>query len=149
MPVLGLDHVNIRTHDPGATMAFFRDVLKMKVTVPAGAGSTDMGGWVLDEAGAAVVHVASANQVFPGDKYKPFIPARGSGAIDHVALRCSGYDEVKARLDVKGIPFWENYVARARLRQIFVEEPTGILLELGFTEDLTGLDTSILASSTD
>lgn len=81
MPVLGLDHVNIRTRDPAATMAFFRDVLKMKVTVPARAGSTDMGGWVLDEAGAAVLHVASADQVFPGDKHKPFIPARGSGAI--------------------------------------------------------------------
>jgi hypothetical protein len=32
------------------------------------------------------------------------------------------------------IPFWENYLERARLRQIFVEEPTGILFELGFTE---------------
>jgi catechol 2,3-dioxygenase-like lactoylglutathione lyase family enzyme len=134
MPVLGLDHVNIRTRDPAATMAFFRDVLKMKVTVPAGAVSADMGGWVLDEAGAAVVHVASADQVFPGDQYKPFIPGNGSGAIDHVALRCSGYDEVKARLNRMGVRFWENQVARARLRQIFIEEPTGIVFELGFTE---------------
>lgn len=134
MPVLGLDHVNIRTRNPAATMAFFRDVLQMKVTVPAGVGSTDMGGWVLDETGAAVLHVASANQAFPGDKYKPFVPANGSGAIDHVALRCSGYDEVKARLQALDVPFWENQVPRAHLRQIFVEEPTGILFELGFAQ---------------
>jgi|SRR5579862_8119101 len=134
MPVLGLDHVNIRTRNPAATMAFFRDILEMKVTVPGGAASADRGGWVLDDAGVAVVHVASADQVFPGDEYKPFTPVSGSGAIDHVALRCSGYDEVKARLGVMGVPFWENYVARVRLRQIFVEEPTGILFELGFSE---------------
>ena len=134
MSVLGLDHVNIRTSNPAATMRFFRDVLKMKITVPDGLSSIDMGGWVLDESGAAVVHVASASQVFPGDQYKPFIPTKGSGAIDHVALRCSGYDEVRTRLRALGVPFWGNHVARAQLRQIFVEEPTGIVLELGFAE---------------
>ena len=92
------------------------------------------GGWVLDEAGAAIVHVAGADQVFPGDQHKPFTAQSGSGAIDHVALRCSGYDGIKARLKAMQVPFWENHVARARLRQIFVEEPTGITLELGFPE---------------
>jgi catechol 2,3-dioxygenase-like lactoylglutathione lyase family enzyme len=134
VPVLALDHVNIRTRDPAATMAFFRDVLDMKLALPVGTDSADQGGWVLDEAGAAIVHVASADQVFPGDHLKPFTPQRGSGAIDHVALRCSGYDEIKARLTAMQVPFWENHVVRARLRQIFVEEPTGITLELGFPE---------------
>ena len=134
MPVLSLDHVNIRTRDPAATMAFFRDVLEMKIALPAGTGSADQGGWVLDEAGAAIVHVAGADQVFPGDQHKPFTAQSGSGAIDHVALRCSGYDGIKARLKAMQVPFWENHVARARLRQIFVEEPTGITLELGFPE---------------
>jgi catechol 2,3-dioxygenase-like lactoylglutathione lyase family enzyme len=134
MPVLGLDHVNIRTLNRGATMAFFRDALQMRVVLPQGSDSADRGGWVLDEAGAAVVHVASADQVFPADEHRPFVPANGSGAIDHVALRCSGYEEVKARLSAMGVPFRENHVARARLRQIFVEEPTGIKLELGFPE---------------
>ena len=134
MPVLSLDHVNIRTRDPAATMAFFRDVLEMKIALPAGTGSADRGGWVLDEAGAAIVHVAGADQVFPGDQHKPFTAQSGSGAIDHVALRCSGYDGIKARLKAMQVPFWENHVARARLRQIFVEEPTGITLELGFPE---------------
>ena len=134
MPVLSLDHVNIRTRNPAATMVFFRDILAMKLALPAGTESADLGGWVLDEAGAAIVHVASADQVFPGDEHKPFTPQSGSGAIDHVALRCSGYDEIKARLTAMQVPFWENHVARARLRQIFVEEPTGITLELGFPE---------------
>lgn len=134
MPVLSLDHVNIRSRDPGATMAFCRDVLRMKVTTPSGDGVVDRGGWVLDEAGVAILHVACADQVYPGDRHKPFVAARGSGAIDHVALRCSGYEEIRDRLTALGIFFWENHVARIRLRQIFVEEPSGIVLELGFSE---------------
>jgi catechol 2,3-dioxygenase-like lactoylglutathione lyase family enzyme len=134
MAVLSLDHVNIRTPDAAATIAFFRDVLAMEVTLPAGRGSLDMGGWVLDERGAAVVHVASADQPFPGDRERPFTPMRGSGAIDHVALRCSGYDETKQRLEQLNVPFRANYVPQVGLHQIFVEEPTGIKIELNFPQ---------------
>jgi hypothetical protein len=134
MPVLSLDHVNIRTSNPGATMAFFRDALGMKLAGPSGFDAYERGGWVLDENGAAVIHVASADEVFPGDAQKPFIATTGSGAIDHVALRCSNYDAIKDRIEELGLSFWENYVERAKLRQIFLEEPTGIVIELGFAD---------------
>ena len=51
MAVLGLDHVNVRSADPGATAAFFADILGMRVGPPM--GRTDMtgpGGWVYDSA---------------------------------------------------------------------------------------------------
>jgi catechol 2,3-dioxygenase-like lactoylglutathione lyase family enzyme len=133
MPVIGLDHINIRTTDPAATLAFFSEVLGMAAVHPGGAGSSGDGGWILDGSGAAIVHVARADQVFPGDINRPFTPSRGSGAIDHVALRCSDHAAMKAHLTERGLAFWENEVPRARLRQIFLEEPTGILFELGFT----------------
>ena len=134
MPVLGLDHVNIRTRDPAATMAFFRDILQMDVTVPVGRGSIDQGGWVLDEHGAAVVHVAGADQPYPSDQDKPFTPTTGSGAIHHVALRCAGYEETKRRLQASSVRFRDNHVPQIKLNQLFVEEPTGILFELNFPE---------------
>ncbi len=36
MSILALDHVNIRSRDPKATLAFFREVLLMKVAGPMG-----------------------------------------------------------------------------------------------------------------
>ena len=53
-------------------------------------------------------------------------------ALHHVALRCSGYEEVRARLARGGIAHQLNEVAAAGLRQIFVLDPNEVLLELNF-----------------
>jgi len=49
-----------------------------------------------------------------------------------VALRCSGYAEVLARLERRGIGHQLNDVAAVGLRQIFVLDPNQVLLELNF-----------------
>jgi len=46
MPVLGLQHLNIRTPDPVRTIAFFRDVLSMKVGPAPRSTSMENGAWV-------------------------------------------------------------------------------------------------------
>jgi hypothetical protein len=47
-------------------------------------------------------------------------------------LRCSGYEEVRARLSRRGIGHQLNEVAAVGLRQIFVLDPNQVLLELNF-----------------
>ncbi len=138
MTVLGLDHVNVRTPDPARTLGFFRDVLQMRVGPPPFAtetGDGSKGGWVYDSDDRPVVHVGGADSPYPTDATIPFVVARGGGAVHHVALNCSGFDELKARFDSLGIEFGEADYSQFGFRQLFVTEPNGVLLELNFRAD--------------
>lgn len=137
MPILGLDHLNIRTPDLERTIAFFRDVLSMRVGPSPGSISTENGAWIFDANGAAVIHLARVGVAYPSDDRMPFKEARGSGAVHHVALRCSDYDATLARIEARGLDHWENHIPQIQLRQIFVSEANGILLELNFPGDST------------
>jgi hypothetical protein len=63
------------------------------------------------------------------------VAAGPTGSIHHVALACSGYDELLGRLDARGIAYQENRVAAIGLRQVFLMGPNGVLLELNFFGD--------------
>ena len=134
MTVMGLDHVNIRTAFPGRTLAFFRDVLKMRVAPFPGAEDTASGGWIYDTGERPVVHVGGLDP-YPTDADRPFQPAQGSGAVHHVALSCAGFEGTRDRLKSLEVEFTEADYPRFNLRQLFVTEPNGILLELNFRRD--------------
>jgi catechol 2,3-dioxygenase-like lactoylglutathione lyase family enzyme len=125
MIVQSLDHVNIRVKDPAATIAFFNDVLGMP-------SSPLRDYWLTDAAGNAVVHVGSVDKPYPSDSWRPFAASNNSGVIHHVALSCSGYDAMLARLRERGLEHNTNDVPQMNFRQIFVAEPGGVLLELNF-----------------
>jgi catechol 2,3-dioxygenase-like lactoylglutathione lyase family enzyme len=57
---------------------------------------------------------------------------RGSGAIDHVAFRCTGLDEMLARLKASGVEFNERQVDDQALYQVFLFDPNGVKVELNF-----------------
>lgn len=128
MVVQGLDHVNIRVKHPAATIAFFTDVLGMTA-------DSRISTWLKDQQGNAVVHVGSADASYPSDAWHPFEARADSGAVHHVALACTGYDEVRRRLDGFSLDYRTGGVPDFGLRQIFVVEPGGVLLELNFRSD--------------
>lgn len=127
MTVASLDHVNLRVRDMEATAAFFIEILDMTRSV-------DRPSWLLDERGHPVIHLGTPAGPYPSDAWRPFVEREGSGAVHHVALACSGYDAVVARLQAHGLDYDVNEVPAASLRQIFVEEPGGVLMELNFQE---------------
>jgi hypothetical protein len=49
-----------------------------------------------------------------------------------VALRCSNYEGLLARLKSRGLEYELNEVPAVALRQIFVLDPNSVLLELNF-----------------
>ena len=134
MPVVGLDHLNIRTSDPAATIAFYRDVLGMKFSDLIGFEEKLKGGWMLDEAARPVIHIGHSDLQYPSDPTSPWHPASGSGSVHHVALACEDRVAMTARLNEHGCAIVENRVPRVGLVQLFISDPTGILLELNFYE---------------
>jgi len=73
--------------------------------------------WMYDRAGRAILHINSLE--CPRHYDRPVRPGP-TGALHHVALRCSGYDEIRARLTRRGVGHRLNEVTAIGLRQIFV-----------------------------
>jgi catechol 2,3-dioxygenase-like lactoylglutathione lyase family enzyme len=134
MPVLGLNHVNVRTPDFKRTVEFLRDALGMRVSPVPGRDSIEKAAWVYDDSGAPVLHLASADVPYSPNEVLAAEPPRGSGAIHHVALSCSDFEGTRARLAALDVSFRENNIPSRGVRQIFVRDPTDILLELNFGE---------------
>jgi catechol 2,3-dioxygenase-like lactoylglutathione lyase family enzyme len=78
--------------------------------------------------GAAIFHLSTAGSIGSTSH------GEGTGPVHHVALDCVDSQAMIARLDAKGIAYRDNYVVAIKLRQIFVEDPDGVLLELNFRD---------------
>ena len=57
-------------------------------------------------------------------------PGPRTGALDHLAFRGSDPDAMMKKLDSLGIRYEHN--AGPRLRQLFLQDPDGIIIELNY-----------------
>ena len=138
-----LDHCNIRTFDLDATIAFYTDVVELKDGDFPGARS--MGAWLYDASDRPILHLIAID---PNDPEAALGRVRdrlgalggdldlesrsGTGVIDHIAFECDDYDMMKAKLEAKGLVYTSNDVPMIKLRQLFVNDPNGVTLELNF-----------------
>lgn len=133
MPIQKLDHYSIRTHDLGATERFYTDILGLEVGPRP---NFPFPGVWLYQGGTAVVHVigidpddSSGLQDYLGDRD---LEGQGSGNIDHVAFVGSDIDAMRDRIEKSGLAFRERQVPAMALTQLFVEDPSGVTIELNF-----------------
>ena len=133
MQVNGLDHVNIITADMDGTCAFYAGLLGLERRDAPPPLTPQTAQWMYDPAGKPILHINSldCSRSFPRD----IVPGQDTGAIHHVALNCSGHDEIVARLDAAGAAYKTNLVAAIGLRQVFTTDPNNVLLELNFFGD--------------
>ncbi|MBR9911774.1 MAG: glyoxalase/bleomycin resistance/extradiol dioxygenase family protein [Gammaproteobacteria bacterium] len=134
MTIEAIDHINIRTDDVVGTSRFFADVLAMEICDAPGIPDRTLAAWLCDNDGRAVIHLGTADVCYPCEQEVPVNPT-GSGRIHHVAFRCSGYKAMTQKLTAQGRDFQFNLVEGVGLRQLFLSEPNGILLELNFFGD--------------
>ena len=87
---------------------------------------------MVDGGGRTIIHL---NSLDCPRTYQREVASGPTGPIHHVALACSGYDEMIARLDTRGMDRQINTVHSIGLRQIFTTDPNGVLLELNFFGD--------------
>jgi len=141
MMVRRLEHYNIRTMRFAETVKFYDDALGMKAKRAPMAPAESPATWIYDDSGTPVVHLTPVDPADPVGSYakiaryrgvEPNAAFEGSGAIDHVAFECEGFDEIKARLRGMKVEFVENQFPDFNLKQLFLKDPNGVTLELNF-----------------
>lgn len=121
MSLYSLQHVNIRTDKLDDTVTFYRDVLGLlNGDRPA---FKFPGAWMYaPDTGDAIMHLIGEDDPQP----------KGSGSVDHIAFGVKGWDKFLAKMKQLKIEHETREVPGGRLRQVFIYDPNGVLVELNF-----------------
>ena len=138
MPIQKLAHFSVRTTALERSRRFYTDVLgfhegfRPPFKVP--------GLWLYrggDEADFGVVHLIGIDPDDPqgqkdylGDKAEQGL--HGSAAVDHLAFLATDLQDMHRRLREAGLAFRERTVPSLGLHQVFVEDPSGVTIELNY-----------------
>jgi catechol 2,3-dioxygenase-like lactoylglutathione lyase family enzyme len=127
----GVHHVLVLASDMDATRDFYRDAIGLSegprppLEFP--------GHWLYDDDGSPCLHVADRAAYAAHARTLGLVVAAspgGPGPIDHIALSGSDHDAAVARLERHGVAFLRNVIPGAGIRQLFVEDPDGVRVEL-------------------
>jgi catechol 2,3-dioxygenase-like lactoylglutathione lyase family enzyme len=118
MPVVGLDHVNIRTMDVEASVKFYVEAFGFEYRK----GPLVMGNqahWLCDAKGQPIIHFRELES-----------ESTSTGPFDHVALACQNKAELLARLRAHGVAFSMVENLLPGVTQVVLKDPHGITVEL-------------------
>jgi 4-hydroxyphenylpyruvate dioxygenase-like putative hemolysin len=132
MKVNALDHVNIITGDLEGTSRFYEQMFNLERRDAPAPLTPTTAQWMYDAENRAIFHINSL------DCYRAYereVMTGPTGSIHHVALNCTGFDDMIARIEARGMEYKLNTVHAIGLRQIFTQDPNEVLLELNFFGD--------------
>jgi catechol 2,3-dioxygenase-like lactoylglutathione lyase family enzyme len=138
MPISKLAHFSVRTPDLQASRRFYADLLGFREGFRPPFAFP--GVWLYrggDEADFGVVHLIGIDERDPGG-LNDYLGARdgeglrGSGAVDHLAFLATDLPGMQRRLQKAGLAYRERTVPGLGLHQVFVEDPSGVTIELNF-----------------
>jgi catechol 2,3-dioxygenase-like lactoylglutathione lyase family enzyme len=133
MPLEKMEHYLVLTDDIEATRDFYVNALGMQVGPRPPLGFP--GYWVYLGA-VPCIHIGEW-QSYTEHSNRQGIPvttrATGTGPVDHIAFHARDYDEVLGRLERNGIQPQRNDPPGASLRQLFLEDPNGVKIEINVT----------------
>ena len=129
MPLLDLHHVAIKSKDLEKTVAFYTDVLGMEQVerpdFPFPGAWLQMGDTMFHIYGGGAAKTHNGNY-----KY-----SQRASPVDHIALRAKGFDEMKKLLIKKRCEWRQMNIPDFKLWQLFVLDPSGVVIELNFEVD--------------
>ena len=136
---LSLNHFSIRTTDIDASRSFYEKVLGL--TVGPRPDFPFPGLWMYNGDHAhvanAMVHIIGIDRDNPnglnqylGDMDEAKL--HGSGAVDHIAVMTTGLATMLAHLKQLGVSCRERTVPSIGLHQVFLDDPSGIVIELNY-----------------
>ena len=134
MPVTHLEHYLVVSEVVEQTREFYCEILGLR----AGA-RPDLGffGYWLYLGDVACLHLADrASYTEYKARVGTPVPQQtvDTGAIDHIAFNALGFRDTVALLEQRGLAYRLNQIDDIGLRQIFVQDPNAITLELNFRE---------------
>jgi catechol 2,3-dioxygenase-like lactoylglutathione lyase family enzyme len=132
MPLTKMEHYLVLTDDIEASKDFYCRVLGM---MEGFRPPLDFPGYWLYLADIPCIHIADwdsyahySNQVgIPVSKRAP-----GTGPLDHIAFNGTAYEELTERLNACGVMYEQNIVPGVGVRQVFLNDPNGVKIELNF-----------------
>jgi len=134
MPVTQLEHYLVVSDVLDETRDFYRDILGMRVGERPNLGFS--GYWLyLDE--IPCLHLADrASYTAYKARVGTPVPQQttDTGAIDHIAFNATGFSDTIGLLDGRGLRYRLNRIDDIGLRQVFVQDPNAITLELNFRD---------------
>ena len=136
---LSLNHFSIRTLDLEASRAFYVDLLGLQVGPRPDFPFPGL--WLYQGPTSSYVNAAvhligldrddpAGLQAYLGDRDEGNL--RGSGAVDHVAFFATDLPAMMARLQAAGVAWRERTVPGVGLHQVFLDDPSGVMVELNF-----------------
>lgn len=138
MPINKLAHFSVRTTSMQDSRRFYTDVLGFKEGYRPPFEFPGL--WLYrggDEADYGVVHLIGVDHGDPdgliqylGDKDVSAL--HGSAAVDHLAFLATDLGDMRLRLQRAGLEYRERTVPDLGLHQVFVEDPSGVTIELNF-----------------
>lgn len=135
MTVQSLDHYTIVTADLDRSVAFYTDVLGL---TNGDRPDFDFPGAWIYVGDKPVVHLLGkdgarlmADKGVTGGGDEP----KGTGSIHHVAFRAAGIDDYVSRLTAQDIRHTQQNVPGWPLKQVFLQDPDGVTIELNFWEE--------------
>ncbi|MBN3778036.1 glyoxalase [Burkholderia sp. Ac-20345] len=140
MAITKLAHYSIRTTDLEKSRQFYTQVLGFREGFRPPFNFP--GVWLYnggDESEFGVVHIIGIDPNAPegliaylGDKD---LPQTGTGTVDHIAFLATGLEQFWARLRDAGYAWRDRTVPSLGLHQVFVEDPSGVTIEVNFPAD--------------
>lgn len=123
MSILSIAHVNLRV--PRERLRELRDFYCVVLGLREGwrPPFTSLGHWLYAES-EPIVHLV---EMAPGEARE-----LRSGAIDHVALRCTDLEGTVAHLEKCGVSFMSSRVPELGDIQLLFKDPVGVGVELSF-----------------
>jgi catechol 2,3-dioxygenase-like lactoylglutathione lyase family enzyme len=133
-----IDHFTIRTKDLEATRAFYETALGLSI---GWRPSFPFPGYWLYSGTESMIHIAAMSGTEQLDvanagglnEYLGTRDGKGSGALDHIAIRASNALAYLRRLEAASVPYRERIVPDLEEWQIFVVDPNDVTVELIFS----------------
>lgn len=127
-----MEHFLVLTDDIDATRDFYCRVLGMQTGFRPPLGFP---GYWLYLGDTPCLHIAEW-ETYTTHSRSLGIPvtarANGTGPVDHIAFIGAGYGEMLARLEELEIDAQQNIAPGGGPRQLFLEDPNGVKIELNF-----------------
>jgi catechol 2,3-dioxygenase-like lactoylglutathione lyase family enzyme len=137
-----LFHVAIKSRDLEASRRFYIDVLGLALDARPAIGFPGI--WLRSPmpAATAIFHLYAGDAAREEDGSY----ASGTGVIDHVSITATGFQHYCARFSTFNLPWRANVVGDVGLWQLFIYDPSGVMLELTFSATAEGIEEPVISA---